>query len=46
LVDWLADRGITHPGEITAQVLERYQRALHFYRRPDGTPLALPTRAI
>ena len=45
LADWLTERGITHPGEATPQVLERYQRSLHFYRKPDGTPLSLSTQA-
>ena len=29
LVAWLGERGIEHPGEVTAAVLERYQRSLH-----------------
>ena len=45
LVDWLSERGIAHPGEVTPTVLERYQRSLHFHRKPDGTPLSLSTQA-
>jgi integrase/recombinase XerD len=45
LVVWLAEHGIEHPGEVTAAVLERYQRALHYQRKADGSPLSLPTQA-
>jgi len=45
LVDWLAERGVTHPGEVTPTVLERYQRSLHYHRKPDGTALSLRTQA-
>jgi integrase/recombinase XerD len=45
LVAWLRERGIERPGEVTAAVLERYQRSLHYHRKPDGAPLSLPTQA-
>ena len=45
LVDWLAERGIEHPGEVTEPVLERYQRSLHYHRKPDGSALSLSTQA-
>ena len=45
LVAWLAERGISHPGEVTAAVLERYQRSLRFHRKPDGSALSLRTQA-
>jgi integrase/recombinase XerD len=44
-VAWLSERRIEHPGEVTEQVLERYQRSLHYHRKPDGSPLSLPTQA-
>jgi integrase/recombinase XerD len=44
-VVWLGERGIEHPGEVTEQVLERYQRSLHYHRKADGSPLSLPTQA-
>ena len=44
-VVWLGERGIEHPGEVTEPVLERYQRSLHYHRKPDGSPLSLPTQA-
>ena len=45
LASWLADRGITRPAEVTREVLERYQRHLFFYRKPDGQPLLTATQA-
>jgi integrase/recombinase XerD len=44
-VAWLSERGIEHPGEVTATILERYQRALHYHRKANGAPLSLPTQA-
>ena len=46
LAAWLAERGITRPAEVTREMLERYQRHLFFYRKPDGQPLltAIPGR--
>ena len=38
---WCDERGITQPTDITKLVLERYQRHLYYYRKPDGTPLTL-----
>lgn len=54
LVDWLADRGVTRPLEVTRPMLERYQRWLYHYRKADGDPLSfrsqsqrlLPVRAF
>jgi integrase/recombinase XerD len=40
LVAWLAERGVTRPGEVTRAMVERYQRALFHYRKPDGAPLS------
>lgn len=45
LVAWLAERGVTHPGEVTKPVLERYQRSLFHYRKADGAPLSFRTQA-
>jgi integrase/recombinase XerD len=38
---WCNDRGLSDPKEITKPILERYQRHLFYYRKPDGTPLTL-----
>lgn len=40
LVDWLADRGVTRPVEVTRPMLESYQRSLFHYRKRDGLPLS------
>lgn len=45
LVAWLAERGVTHPGEVTKPVLERYQRSLFHYRKANGAPLSFRTQA-
>ena len=44
LSDWLADRGITRPSEVTKAVLDGYQRWLFHYRQPDGRPLSFRTQ--
>ncbi len=41
---WSADRGIMKPGEVTKPILERYQRWLFYYRKPDGDPLSFATQ--
>jgi integrase/recombinase XerD len=43
--DWLVDRGIERPVEVTRPVLESYQRWLFTYRRPDGIALSFRTQA-
>lgn len=37
---WCADRGLTHPAEITVAVMERYQRSLAHSRKENGMPLS------
>jgi integrase/recombinase XerD len=39
-VEWLADRSIARPNEVTRQLLERYQRNLHLHRKANGEPLS------
>ncbi len=54
LVDWLGERGVTRPVEVTRPMLERYQRWLFHYRKANGDPLSfrsqsqrlLPVRAF
>lgn len=36
---WAGERGVTKPGEVTLPVLERYQRHLYTYRKPNGEAL-------
>lgn len=40
-VAWAAERGVTRPNEVTQPMLERYQRALFYRRKPDGSPLTV-----
>jgi len=40
LVDWLYERGIERPAEVTRPVLERYQRHLYHYRKKSGLPMS------
>ena len=44
-IAWCDERGLQQPADITKQVLERYQRHLFYYRKPDGKPLSLGTQA-
>lgn len=37
---WLKDRGITRPRDVTKMMVERYQRYLIHYRKEDNAPLA------
>jgi integrase/recombinase XerD len=36
-IAWCAERGIDDPGQVTRNVIERYQRHLFYYRIPEGT---------
>lgn len=38
---WCDERGITDPREITRPILERYQKSLFYYRKPDGRAMTL-----
>ena len=40
-IAWCDERGLADPREITKPILERYQRHLFYYRKPDGAPLTL-----
>lgn len=42
---WCDQRSLNSPQEITLPILERYQRYLHLYRKPDGFPLSLNTQS-
>jgi len=37
---WCEERGLHRPGEITKQVIERYQRMMYYYRKDNGEPLS------
>jgi integrase/recombinase XerD len=40
-IAWADERGLHDPREITRPILERYQRYLYYYRKPDGSPLTI-----
>jgi integrase/recombinase XerD len=39
-IAWCDERELVHPKDITLPILERYQRYLYYYRKPNGAPLA------
>ena len=41
---WCVERGLDRPQDITKPILERYQKHLFYYRKPDGNPLTLGTQ--
>lgn len=43
-LEWCEMRGIVRPEEITRPILERYQRDLFNYRRPNGKRIAFRTQ--
>jgi integrase/recombinase XerD len=43
-LDWCKERSIEDVTEVTRPVLERYQRALYYYRKKDGAPLTFRTQ--
>ena len=38
---WCEERSLRDPKDITKPILERYQRHLFYYRKPDGQPITL-----
>lgn len=40
-VVWCEERALRDPKDITKPILERYQRHLFYYRKPDGKPISL-----
>ena len=40
LADWLIERGVTRPCEVTKPMLDAYQRAIFYMRKADGQPLS------
>jgi integrase/recombinase XerD len=45
-VTWADERGIRSVTEVTLPILERYQRFLYHYRKPDGAPLAFTSQQL
>jgi len=44
-VQWCDERSVTRAGEVTAAMLERYQRHLFYYRKEDGQPLRVSSQS-
>src|SRR6266699_5502689 len=43
-IRWSDERGLNDPREITLPILERYQRHLYHYRKPNGEPLSFSSQ--
>ncbi len=43
---WCDERGMNEPKEITKPILERYQKHLYYYRKPDGEPLSFNSQHV
>ena len=44
--EWCIERSIASPREITKPILERYQRHLFYYRKPNGEPMSLKAQRV
>ena len=40
-IRWCEDRGLQRPNEISKPVLDRYQKHVFYYRKPNGAPLSI-----
>lgn len=40
-IGWCEERALRDPKDITKPILDRYQRHLFYYRKPDGRPMTL-----
>lgn len=45
-INWCDERELQRPQEITKPILERYQRYLYYYRKPDGQPLTFGSQHV
>ena len=43
-VRWAEERGVMRPNEVTKPILERYQRYLFHFRKPNGDPISFRTQ--
>jgi integrase/recombinase XerD len=43
-IAWCDERELSHPKDVALPVLERYQRYLYHYRKPDGSALTFGTQ--
>ena len=40
-ITWCAERDLSEPADLTKPIIERYQKHLFYYRKPDGAPMTL-----
>ena len=40
-IAWCEERSLRDPKDLTKPMLERYQKSLFYYRKPDGRPISL-----
>jgi integrase/recombinase XerD len=45
LAEWLIERGVSRPREVTKPMLDAYQRAIFYVRKANGQPLSFRTQA-
>jgi integrase/recombinase XerD len=43
-IAWCGERGLERPQDITRPILERYQRAVYYHRKPNGQPLGVSSQ--
>jgi integrase/recombinase XerD len=46
LTEWLAERSITRPRDVTKPMLDSYQRSLYYRRKPDGSPITFRAQVV
>jgi integrase/recombinase XerD len=44
LAEWLIERGVSRPREVTKPMLDAYQRAVFYMRKADGQPLSFASQ--
>lgn len=44
LAEWLIERGVSRPREVTKPMLDAYQRAVFYIRKADGQPLSFASQ--
>jgi integrase/recombinase XerD len=45
-VEWCEERSIERPSEVTPEILERYKRHVHIYRKKDGKSLTIHSQRV
>ncbi|MBL8918241.1 MAG: site-specific tyrosine recombinase XerC [Myxococcaceae bacterium] len=45
-VAWCEERALARPAEVTKRILERYQRHLFYFRKPNGQPLSVERQHV